>query len=189
MSAVPGCCDKARLPNLKNAWPVVTQRLATYDPDNNYGANYMWGTTGIGYNVKTAQKILGPDARIDSWDMVFKPEVIARFKDCGVHVLDAPDDAFATALNYLGLNPNSTREADLQRAADLVMKIRPLVRKQCDVLISIPQYGGVGSLNASVAGGIALPPLRKSCVSPVLRVTPQPWRFASRGSRQAGCWL
>jgi len=34
--------------------------------------------------------------------------------------------------------------------------IRPLVRKQCDVLVSIPQYGGVGSLNASVAGGIAL---------------------------------
>lgn len=34
--------------------------------------------------------------------------------------------------------------------------IRPLVRKQCDVLLSIPLYGGVGSLNASVAGGIAL---------------------------------
>ena len=34
--------------------------------------------------------------------------------------------------------------------------IRPLVRKQCDVVLSIPQYGGVSSLNASVAGGIAL---------------------------------
>jgi len=34
--------------------------------------------------------------------------------------------------------------------------IRPLVRKQCDVVMSIPQYGGVNSLNASVAGGIAL---------------------------------
>lgn len=34
--------------------------------------------------------------------------------------------------------------------------IRPLVRKQCDIVISIPQYGGVSSLNASVAGGIAL---------------------------------
>jgi 23S rRNA (guanosine2251-2'-O)-methyltransferase len=34
--------------------------------------------------------------------------------------------------------------------------IRPLVRKHCDVVMSIPQYGGVGSLNASVAGGIAL---------------------------------
>ena len=34
--------------------------------------------------------------------------------------------------------------------------IRPLVRKQCDVVLAIPQYGGVGSLNASVAGAIAL---------------------------------
>lgn len=34
--------------------------------------------------------------------------------------------------------------------------IRPLVRKQCDQLMSIPHYGGVSSLNASVAGGIAL---------------------------------
>ena len=55
--------DKSKLPNLANAWPVVTKQLAIYDPGNNYGANYMWGTTGIGYNVKTAQKILGPDAQ------------------------------------------------------------------------------------------------------------------------------
>ena len=46
--------DKSKLPNLVNAWPVVTGQLATYDPGNNYAANYMWGTTGIGYNVKTA---------------------------------------------------------------------------------------------------------------------------------------
>ena len=51
--------DKSKLPNLVNAWPVVTGQLATYDPGNNYAANYMWGTTGIGYNVKMAQKILG----------------------------------------------------------------------------------------------------------------------------------
>jgi putrescine transport system substrate-binding protein len=121
--------DKSKLPNLANAWPVVTSQLATYDPGNNYAANYMWGTTGIGYNVKTAQKILGPDARIDSWDIVFKPEVIAKFKDCGVHVLDAPDDAFATALNYLGLNPNTKEQGDLEKAADLLTKIRPSVRK------------------------------------------------------------
>src|ERR1700681_852868 len=44
--------DKTKLPNLANAWPVVTKQLAVYDPDNLYGANYMWGTTGIGYNVK-----------------------------------------------------------------------------------------------------------------------------------------
>src|ERR1700731_300367 len=66
--------DKSKLPNLANAWPVVTARLATYDPDNQYAANYMWGTTGIGYNVKTVETILGPGAVIDSGDVIFKPE-------------------------------------------------------------------------------------------------------------------
>ena len=121
--------DKSKLPNLANAWPVVTERLATYDPGNVYAANYMWGTTGIGYNVKAVQKILGPDARIDSWDIVFKPENLAKFKDCGVHMLDSPDDIFPAALGYLGLDPNSTKQADLEKAADLVAKIRPSIRK------------------------------------------------------------
>ena len=121
--------DKSKLPNLANAWPVVTAHLATYDPGNLYAANYMWGTTGIGYNVKMAQKILGPDAKIDSWDIVFKPENLAKFKDCGVHMLDSADDIFPAALGYLGLDPNSTKQADLEKAADLVSKIRPYVRK------------------------------------------------------------
>jgi putrescine transport system substrate-binding protein len=121
--------DKSKLPNLANAWPVVTKQLAVYDPDNQYGVNYMWGTTGIGYNVRMAQKILGPDARIDSWDMVFKPENLARFRDCGIHMLDSADDIFPAALSYLGLDPNSTKPADLEKAADLVLKIRPYVRK------------------------------------------------------------
>ena len=101
--------DKSKLPNLANAWPVVTKRLATYDPDNSYGANYMWGTTGIGYNVKMAQKLLGPDAKIDSWDIVFKPENLAKFRDCGIHMLDSADDILPAALGYLGLDPNSTK--------------------------------------------------------------------------------
>ncbi len=121
--------DKAKLPNLVNAWPVVTKQLAVYDPGNQFAANYMWGTTGIGYNVKAVQRILGADARIDSWDIIFKPENLAKFRECGIHMLDSADDIFPAALGYLGLDPNSTRPADLEKAADLVSKIRPYVRK------------------------------------------------------------
>lgn len=81
--------DKTKLPNLANAWPEVTKRLAIYDPGNAYAVNYMWGTTGIGYNVKMVRDILGPDAKIDSWDIVFKPENLAKFKDCGIQMLDS----------------------------------------------------------------------------------------------------
>src|SRR6516165_1015150 len=120
--------DKARLPNLANMWPEISQRLAVYDPGNQYAVNYMWGTTGIGYNVKKARDALGANGKIDSWDIVFKPENLAKFKDCGVHLLDSSDDILAAALHYLGLDPNTTKEADLQKAADLVTKIRPYVR-------------------------------------------------------------
>src|SRR5712672_2050534 len=121
--------DKARLPNLANAWSAVTSRLAVYDPGNQYAANYMWGTTGIGYNVKAVQKILGPDARIDSWDIVFKPENLARFKDCGIHMLDSADDILPAALSYLGIDPNSTKQDDLAKPPHPAVKTRPFVRK------------------------------------------------------------
>ena len=121
--------DKSKLPNLANAWDEIAKRLAAYDPGNQYAVNYMWGTTGIGFNVKKARDVLGPDAKIDSWDVMFKPEVIARLKDCGVHMLDSSDDILSAALHFLGLDPNTTNETDYQKAADLVAAIRPSVRK------------------------------------------------------------
>src|SRR4051812_45552607 len=84
--------DKSKLPNLANLWPEISERLAKYDPGNQYAVNYMWGTTGIGYNVKKIRAALGPDTKIDSWDYAFKPELLAKLKDCGVHMLDSSDD-------------------------------------------------------------------------------------------------
>lgn len=121
--------DKSKLANIGNLWPEIAKRLATYDPGNQYAINYMWGTTGLGYNVKKAREILGPDAKVDSWDIFFKPEILAKFKDCGVHVLDTSDEVMPTALNYLGLNPNSKEQANLEKATDLMMKVRPFIRK------------------------------------------------------------
>jgi len=121
--------DKSKLPNLTNAWPEIAKRLASYDPGNQFAVNYMWGTTGIGYNVKAVKARLGEGAVIDSWDVVFKPEELAKLKDCGVHMLDSPEDILPAALQYLGLNPNSTDPKDLEKAAEMMTKIRPSVRK------------------------------------------------------------
>jgi putrescine transport system substrate-binding protein len=121
--------DKAKLPNLASAWDEIARRLAAYDPGNQYAVNYMWGTTGLGYNANKARDALGPDMRIESWEAVFKPEIVAKFKDCGVHLLDSADDVFSAALNYLGLDPNTKEPAELEKAADLLMKVRPFVRK------------------------------------------------------------
>ncbi len=121
--------DKSKLSNLAAVWPDIAKRLAVYDPGNQYAVNYMWGTTGIGYNIKAMRERLGPAGKIDSWDIVFKPENLAKFKDCGVHMLDSSDDIMPVALHYLKLNPNSTEPKELERATDLMLKIRSSVRK------------------------------------------------------------
>jgi putrescine transport system substrate-binding protein len=125
--------DKSKIPNLTNAWPEVTKRLAVYDPGNEYAANYMWGTTGIGYNVKIARQVLGSNADLDvelgTLDAVFNPDKLAKFRDCGIHMLDSADDILPAALTYLKLDPNSTKQTDLEKAAEIVGKIRSSVRK------------------------------------------------------------
>jgi putrescine transport system substrate-binding protein len=120
--------DKSKLPHLANQWPEISKRLAAYDPGNAHAVNYMWGTTGIGYNMKAVRERLG-SSEIDSWDVIFKPELLAKFKDCGVMMLDSPDDVLPAALHYLGLDPNSVKQQDLDKAAALMLKIRPYVRK------------------------------------------------------------
>ena len=121
--------DKAKLPHLGATWPAIAKHLAAYDPGNQYAVNYMWGTVGIGYNAKMARQILGPDSDIDSWNIVFAPGALAKFKNCGVHMLDSSDDILPAALHFLGRNPNSADPGDLEKAADLVAAVRPAVRK------------------------------------------------------------
>ena len=120
--------DKDKLPNLANMWDVVSARTAEDDPGNEYSINYMWGTIGIGYNKAKVAEALGTD-EIDSWSVLFDPETIARLDGCGVHFLDSPTDVVALALNYLGLDPNSHDPDDFARAEELLLSVRPHVRK------------------------------------------------------------
>jgi putrescine transport system substrate-binding protein len=120
--------DKSKLPNLVNMDPAVMEATAGHDPGNEYAIDYMWGTTGIGYNVGKVTEALGADQPLDTWDLVFKPEVVSKLADCGVTLLDAPAEVFAAALNYLGIDPNSESADDLAKAEELVRSIRPYVR-------------------------------------------------------------
>lgn len=120
--------DKSKLPNISNMWDDIAKRSSIYDPGNEYSINYMWGSTAIGYNEAKIKERM-PDAPVDSWDLIFKPEIIAKFKDCGIHILDAADDILPAALNYLKLDPNSKNPEDLQKAAALMEGIRPNILK------------------------------------------------------------
>ena len=108
--------DKTKLPNLKNLWPEVMKHMDPFDPGGTYTVPYMWGTIGLGYNQEAVAKRL-PGVKIDSWDVVFKPENLSKLQDCGVYFLDASEDMYAVALHYLGKDPKIGRVVAIKTMA------------------------------------------------------------------------
>ncbi len=119
--------DRSKLPNYQNLDPQLMKTLEVSDPGNQYAIPYLWGTIGIGYNPAKVKAALGDNAPVDSWDLLFKPENLAKLKGCGVALLDAPQKVFAQTLHYLGLDPNSQKPEDYRKASALLQQLKPSV--------------------------------------------------------------
>ena len=65
----------------------------------------MWFTTGIAYNVGQGERAHGGRRRSHPGTSSSSPKSCASSADCGVYVLDSPEDMFAVALRYLRLEP------------------------------------------------------------------------------------
>lgn len=120
--------DKQKLPSWNNLDQDILRDEATYDPGMRYSSPYLWGSNGVTYNVDMIKARM-PDAPIGSLAMIFDPKIVSRFADCGVSLLDAPTEVIPLALTYLGKDPNSTAPADIQAAQDVLMAVRPYIRK------------------------------------------------------------
>nr|WP_298144209.1 polyamine ABC transporter substrate-binding protein [uncultured Pseudomonas sp.] len=118
--------DRNLLPNWQNLDPQLLQRLQVNDPGNQYAVPYLWGTNGIGYNVKKVREVLGIE-RVESWDVLFEPENLAKLKACGVSFMDSADELYPAMLNYLGMDPDSTRIKDYKVAERKLQALRPYV--------------------------------------------------------------
>ncbi len=119
--------DKSKLPNLVHMDPEITRRVAEHDPGNEHAVNYLWGTTGIGYNPVLVKKVLGTD-EITGWEAVFDPANAAKLAKCGITMLDSPSDVVDSVLIWLGRDPNTEKREDLAAAEEVLMKLRPHVR-------------------------------------------------------------
>ena len=119
--------DKSLLPNLKNIDPSIAQRIEAFDKGNEHSVNYMWGTSGVGYNVKKIAERM-KDAPVDSFAMFYDPKVISKFADCGVTILDAPSEVIGTVLIYLGKDANSEKPEDLAAAEAVLKAVRPYIK-------------------------------------------------------------
>jgi len=120
--------DKTKLKNYGNLDPALMKQLAKYDPGNRHAIPWMWGTTGLGYNVQRIAQIM-PGAPVNSLRLLLDPAIVSKFKDCGVLVLDSPTDVIPAVLAYLGRDPDSHSDEDLEAATRALVAIRPYVRK------------------------------------------------------------
>jgi len=121
--------DKSKLSNIGNAWDEIEEQTAIYDPDNTYSINYMWGSTGIGYNVDKVAEVLGADAPANSLALIFDPANMEKLAECGVFFLDAPTEMIPAALRYVGEDPDSKDTDVLAKAEPVLQAVRPHVRK------------------------------------------------------------
>lgn len=119
--------DKSRLPGWSNLDPTILKIIETWDPGNQYGVPYMWGSVGLTFNIDMVKERL-PDADLQSMDILFKPENAAKLADCGISVLDSPTDIMFMTLKYIGKDPNTATEADYRAAAELFKPIRQYIK-------------------------------------------------------------
>ncbi len=131
--------DKTRLPNWKHLDPVLLERFGKFDPGVQYGMPYMWGTTGFTYNVDMIRERM-PNAPVESGDLLFKPEVVSKFADCGVSLLDAPITVIPVVLVYLGYKADSVIPEQLKEVELLLKSIRPYIKyfSSAKLLVDLP---------------------------------------------------
>ena len=121
--------DKTAIPNFNNLDPIMMELLSSMDPENKYAIPYLWGTTGIGYNRAAIDEIMGEGFKMNTFDILFKPDLIKNFEKCGIAFLDAPSEVFKAALFYIGKDPNTKDPSDYRgEAYELLKSIRPYIR-------------------------------------------------------------
>ena len=121
--------DKTAIPNFNNLDPIMMELLSSMDPENKYAIPYLWGTTGIGFNRSAIDEIMGEGFKMNTFDILFKPDLIKNFEKCGIAFLDAPSEVFKAALFYIGKNPNTKDPSDYRgEAYELLKSIRPYIR-------------------------------------------------------------
>jgi putrescine transport system substrate-binding protein len=121
--------NKAKLSGWKNLDPKILDLVAAADPGNTHGVPYLWSVTGLGYNKAMVLAALGERAPVDSWALLFDPANAKKLADCGISLLDTPQEVVPAMLAYLGLNPKSQDLGDLGTAMAALDRIRPYIRK------------------------------------------------------------
>ncbi len=131
--------DYSRLENWHYIDTALIRKIESSYGQPITGVPYMWGTTGFSYNVKLLRERM-QDPPVHSSALVFDPDVISRFADCGVSLLDDSTTVIGTALLYLGYPANSIEPQHLAEVEALLREVRPYIRyfSNAKMLLDLP---------------------------------------------------
>ena len=107
--------DLSLIPNIVNL--ATEWANPGYDPGNAHSIPYMWWTTGVAYDTARIKD------KLTSWAALWDPKYSKH-----IAMLDDSREAFAAALFRLGKDANTTNDADLDAALDLLKQQKPLLR-------------------------------------------------------------
>ncbi len=124
--------DKKQLSNSQHMDKAIMAEIAQVDPGNAHVIPYMWGTTGIGINVRKVKALLGQDVPLDSWSLLFDPENARKLSRCGIGIIDDNHEVFSAMLMWMGKSPNDYSEEATNAVKNAYAAIRPQVRSITD---------------------------------------------------------
>jgi len=120
--------DKTLLKNYAKIDRELLGKLQASDPDNSYGVPYLWGTTIFAYNKRQVTALLGKDAPLDSWKLLFNLDHAKALSACGIAMIDSPSEVLPELLRYAGQIPNSQNPLDYSAADRHLQKLRSSIR-------------------------------------------------------------
>jgi spermidine/putrescine transport system substrate-binding protein len=109
--------DHAKIPNIKNVDPNFMN--PSFDPGRKYSLPYQWGTVGVGFRKSKV------DGVIDSWKWLLDDQKYAGH----VALLGDQEHSIGAALKYLGYSYNSTNITELNKAKDLLISAKSIIKK------------------------------------------------------------
>ncbi|WP_411966105.1 extracellular solute-binding protein [Haloferax sp. YSMS24] len=110
--------DTGMIPHWDNLEPMW-KNDAPYDPgEDRYSAPYFWGTSGVAWNSEMTPDLEGTPSWEIMWDDKYQGQIT---------MLNDMRETIGAALKYLGYSLNTTDEAKIEEAKQLLIDQKPLL--------------------------------------------------------------
>ena len=118
--------DRSRFPLWGNLDENILRIIEGFDPGLEYSVPYMWGSVGVTYNMDMVKERL-PNADLNDLGTLMDPANAAILAECGISLLDSPDDIGFMVMSWLGIDPSTAGPAEYARMVEAFKPMREFV--------------------------------------------------------------